>query len=192
MIFSEKLKQNHISASNNRYMGFDWANIICDILVVGQGGIGSMIMLPLSRIGHTITTYDADEFERHNFAGQLVLTQYDTLNKANSVAQMMHSHFGTENIIRPQNVHWNKTTNSVKPITISCVDSITTRKELFETWVECIKDKHWDKEIPKMFIDVRMGALQGEIYCIYKASQFEEYKKSLFNEEEAYEVACNV
>lgn len=185
MIFS---KPNIVTASNSRYSGFDWAEKIHKILVVGQGGIGSFVTFYLSRIGHEITTFDFDTFEAHNLGGQLITTDYIGSTKSYSIKSMMHVEFGCTNTIYNNNQRWNKE-DIILPIVFSCADSMKVRNDLFETWVSNLSN--FPKEEPKCFIDSRMGAVAGEVFCISKGSQIKEYRKTLFDDSEAAELACN-
>ncbi|HEU4607135.1 MAG TPA: ThiF family adenylyltransferase, partial [Chitinophagaceae bacterium] len=72
----EQTAEKNVPAIYGRYKGADWFDLLYkrDIMILGQGGIGSWLSFLLSRTGAKLYLYDMDRFEDHN-GGQLMFRQ---------------------------------------------------------------------------------------------------------------------
>lgn len=59
-----------IKEQYGRVKGAAWFPILLkkDVMLLGQGGIGSWVALLLSRIGVNLFTFDFDHYEAHNMS----------------------------------------------------------------------------------------------------------------------------
>ena len=157
---------------------FEEANTL-EVFVGGAGGIGSWLILYLSRIVNRIHVYDYDKVEKVNLAGQL-FKYSDVGNTKVGAIGLTAREYGDAQI--------NTYPFKLEPITevpeafvFSAFDNMTARKDLFEIW------KANDKR--KLFIDARLLADQYEVYFVQKGME-EAYEATLFSDEEVEEVAC--
>lgn len=145
--------------------------------IVGAGSVGSWTTLALSKMGCSdISVWDGDEVAEHN-AGSQIYKSADSERLKVEVLQEKLSLLTEFPIrIRPYPL----TGSLSMPILISAVDSITTRKTLFEGATG------W-------FIDARMAGNALEIYCIdmRKHEDVAFYESTLFAEEETLPIACS-
>lgn len=156
------------------------------ITIIGVGAIGRQAAIQLTAIGtQKLRFIDFDSVEETNIVtqgyteqdlGQLkVVATRDFCQKINSNAQIMPI---AERFRR---------TSEVGDYVFCCVDSIVTRKLIWESIVERLKENKI-----KAFIDARMSA---EVLRVITASKsipdsIENYEKTLFTAEEAHSGAC--
>ena len=133
---------------------------ISPVTIIGCGASGSAIGMVLAKMGgQSITLYDADLLERHNIPNQCYGPRYIGKNKAEALRDVIMDLTPEE--IKP-NVfankrHYNRG-DAVSGIAIMCVDSIPTRREIFEE-LQHSKRAEW-------IIDTRMASQFYEIYTI--------------------------
>ncbi len=153
------------------------------IAIVGCGAIGSFVAISLAKMGLTkFHLYDFDKVEAHNLPNQFFKEKDIGRNKVQAIANAM-TDFNRDVEIKG---FLNRVEDSRFPldtrIVISCVDNMKVRKYIFN---KCKKDV-------QLFIDCRMGGLQGQIYSVdmTKKKEIKNYEKSLFSNEEASEIRC--
>lgn len=169
---------------DNRKIRFSdalWASPLQHIVVGGAGGIGSWASLFLSRIGHHIYLYDMDTIDETNMGGQLYGISQIGMNKAEATKANIHTFCGEDANVKIYQKYDQKT-GLVTPIMFSCFDNMEARKLMFEKWAA------YDKRIA--FIDGRMLAEVGNVFCVQKGQE-DEYRKFLFSDEEIQEAPCS-
>ena len=150
-----------------------------EVFVGGAGGIGSWLILYLSRIVKTINVYDYDKVEKVNLAGQL-FRHSDVGNSKVGAIALAGREYGDAYInIYPFKIEPH--TEVPEAYVFSAFDNMTARKDLFEIWKQ-----NSDR---KLFIDARLLADQYEVYFVQKGME-EAYEATLFSDEEVEEVAC--
>lgn len=150
------------------------------ITIIGAGTIGSYTAFCLSKMGATdITVWDEDIIEEHNTPNQ-VYPDGDTGQKKVKALSWFLDHYGNQIFTEEKN--WDGQVLDTK-ILISAVDSIETRKKLFET----------HKGLSTFFIDGRMGRDVLEMYPVLLSDgpSCDFYDKTLFPPEDAEEIPCS-
>jgi molybdopterin/thiamine biosynthesis adenylyltransferase len=133
-----------------------------DVTMIGAGGIGAATALALAKLGITrLYLYDDDTIEDLNIPTQLLKLSDIGKPKAQSVAAMLQE-FSDEvsGSTRNQRVV-SETTLPGSVITISSVDSITSRKAIWEAVVA--SQGRW-------YLDARMGAEVFQLYTVDTAN----------------------
>jgi UDP-N-acetylmuramoylalanine-D-glutamate ligase len=185
---------NSNSKTNTRFKGFNWANSLKEVYIIGAGGTGSWIGLFLSKIGHIINVWDEDSFSFENLSGQFTLFQTLGVNKARALKTNTKA-FGCDNAFHPIDRHWTEIefANKKVNIVISCADSMDVRKRAFEYWrtYQLAKTERDPSEM-NVFIDTRMSAVTGEIYMLTTSKHIKMYEQTLFSDNEAIEAPCNL
>lgn len=152
------------------------------VMIVGCGAVGSFVAISLAKMGLVnFTLYDGDEIEEHNLPNQFFGEKDLGRNKALATSEYMQNFNRFAQIIC-NSENWAGQIVDAE-IVISGTDKMSVRKELFE---KTLKGKS------QLFIDCRMGGLQGQVYCIdlEDKEQVENYRKTLFNDGEAVPVRC--
>jgi len=171
--------KKELNIKHSRFQDADWYGNMKEIIVGGTGGIGSWTALFLSRIGHTLYLFDDDLIEEHNMAGQLYATKQVGMNKAEATKENIKAFSDSINV----EVCGRYTEESpTSPIVISCFDNMAARKLMFSKWKE-----QEDREI---FIDGRMLAEVGMIFCITKGQEAA-YEAELFDDAEIQDAPCS-
>lgn len=185
---------NSNSKTNTRFKGFNWANDLKNVYIIGAGGTGSWISLFLSKIGHSIHIWDEDSFSFENLSGQFTLTTTIGVNKTRATRDNTRA-FGCDNPYYVNDRHWNEDEfiNRNSNIVISCADSMDVRKRAFEYWKKHqLAKTERDPSEMNVFIDTRMSAVTGEIYMLTTSKHMKLYEATLFSDEEAIEAPCNL
>lgn len=144
-----------------RFKDADWMPIEESITVVGAGGIGSPLLLALSRCNISpIIIYDNDVVSNSNLGTQLHMKRNLSVPKVNAVKDMVSS-FGVnpDNLITINSLY----TGEVNSIMFSAVDNMSARKQMFEDW------KNYDDR--KLFIDGRIAAETLWVYVVQKGQE---------------------
>ena len=136
------------------------------ILIIGCGGIGSFLAAALGKMGcQNLTLCDPDKVEEHNRPNQnfgikdidkeKVVAMQDYLKEREDINATVHIRTFPDLVISP------------KAITISAVDSLETRKKI---WQE-VKNN----PTVELFIDGRMAGTLCEVYAIER--RFPKHRK---------------
>lgn len=176
----EENTQKVIDVSKSRFSDAPWFNNPQEIVIGGAGGIGSWVALFLARIGHSLLLYDNDVIEEVNLAGQFYNKSQINLNKAVATK---------ENILKfaPTFIQtfqeYTEETGLISDIMFSCFDSIKARKIMFNAW----------KTNPDRiaFIDGRMLAEDGQVFCVTPETETEYEEKHLFEDSEVQDAPCS-
>jgi len=173
-----------------RFSGLEWYELVQNkkILIVGAGGIGSWCTLFLSRILEKTPIYvmDYDIVEEHNIGGQF----FDSFNvgslKVAALQRQITGHYG--GMVSVVNDRFTKNTGLTDVnFIISAVDNMRTRKVIFDKIVEKLNTTGKLTHL----IDGRLLAESYQIFSVYNSNDFEQYKATLFNDEEAPTMACS-
>jgi sulfur carrier protein ThiS adenylyltransferase len=151
------------------------------VLIIGVGAIGRQAALQLSAAGvPKITLVDFDNVEVANMGPQgYAPSQIDSPKVDATKADCLR--LCPEMTVETINGRFSATTPD-HPIVLCCVDSIDTRKLIFETLKA-------SEHPPLLFVDARMSA---EAVRILTVDDFDntDYSDSLFTSDEAYEAPC--
>ena len=153
-----------------------------EFTVGGAGGIGSWLMLFLSRAGNysRIYLYEKDRIDETNMAGQFFSPSQINTTKVKAITDNMKLF---SNYTCVDSLGELDKSSPVTPITLLGFDNMKARKEMFETWKSLD-----DREI---FIDGRMVMEDGQIYSITKGKE-KKYEETLFSDEEIVDAACSL
>lgn len=150
-----------------------------EVIIGGAGGIGSWLALFLSRQRVSISIFDMDTIESVNLAGQFYCAENIGATKVEALSEWC-SVFSDWPL--DTNLEYTKDSPTHKYV-FSCFDNMSARKLMFEKWAEKATDD-------SVFIDGRLLAEEGSIYCVTKA-KIEEYRKTLFDDAEVLLVSCS-
>jgi molybdopterin/thiamine biosynthesis adenylyltransferase len=164
---------------NSRFKDAPWylGSTKESILVVGAGGIASNALYCLTKtIPSKYYVIDFDRVEAINIGTQFFKKSQIGKYKVEAISETCNE-FADCNIITFNN----KYNNECFPITITGLDNMKTRKEVFEEW-----RKQGDREI---LIEARLRANLYEVYVVIKGRE-EEYSKTLFEDSEVDDGPC--
>ncbi len=154
------------------------------IAIIGCGAIGSFLGMSLAKMGLTdFLLCDFDKVEPHNLPNQF-FDEYDIGSyKVHATANHMNQ-LNSKVKIDVANCKFDSKHKFHEQIIIACVDKMEVRKQIFEN---CKKNK-----TVQLFIDTRMGGLEGQIYFVEMSDkkEIENYEKSLFTDGEAVQLRC--
>ena len=151
------------------------------ITVIGAGGIGSYVVLVLSKMGiKDITVYDHDLVENHNIPNQIYGLEHLEENKAIALQSEVLRLSGIQIKAIPDKFEDQK----LRGIVISGVDSMASRRLIWQS----IKQKVG----VKFYIDGRMGGQQMALYAIrpYLPSDIKFYEQFMHGDDEVHEETC--
>lgn len=181
----------------SRVKGASWFPLLYkkDVMVLGQGGIGSWVSMLLSRIGCTLHIYDMDIYEAHNMTGQIVKQAHIGMRKVEAMKAIISEFSVAEVHAMAEKYDEDKPTND---IVICGFDNMAARKVAFENW-----KKHVDyatggqvqvgERSDYFFQDGRLLAEQLQIFNIPgdRMDLIEKYEKEyLFDDSEVQEAEC--
>lgn len=172
-------ENKNINPLTTRFNEAIWYKPGLQIAVGGVGGIGSYLSLLLARQEAELYLFDFDIIETHNLGGQLYKVNDIGKTKTESIINTISDFCGSNKVVSLGKF---EETSAISEIVFSCFDNMSARKLMFSKW----------KELPdrKIFIDGRMLAEQGQIYCVIPGLE-EEYEKTLFDDSEVEEQPCN-
>lgn len=153
----------------------------------GVGGIGSWLVLLLSRMNANIEVYDFDSIESHNIGGQWYCKKNIGLPKVEALQENIREFSDLDIVANNEKI--TKDT-LVGEYVFSAFDNMNARKDLFQAWKEQNKDNP-----NAIFIDGRLAAEQWEIYCIRnnpKDIEFYESPDILFEDSEVADAPCTM
>lgn len=157
--------------------------------IIGCGAGGSWLTFFLLKMGFkNIHVYDFDVVEEHNLPNQMFMERHIGQKKVEAM-QDIYNTFFDDNVSR-LTIHDMKVAGAdaekMKGFVFSCVDSMATRKRLYEA---AFKKGNCD-----MWIEGRMGLWGAYIYTLTERSpeMFAKYEETLYDDEEAEVSACGV
>jgi molybdopterin/thiamine biosynthesis adenylyltransferase len=160
-----------------------------EITIIGCGAIGSFVAISLAKMGLTnFILYDDDKVEEHNLPNQFFTTENICFWKTTATAYNMNL-FNNECNIVNINKRFDKNCQTISPIVICCVDDINTRKKIFNQ----LLTQNQERKYLQLFIDTRMGGLQGEVYFVDVTNKdsINRYLDTLFPKSKASQLPCS-
>jgi len=157
----------------------------CHALVIGVGAIGRQVALQLAALGMPrLTLFDDDDVGVENLAPQGYWPEDLGTSKVLSTLALCRR-INPENEITAHAERFKRSTASQLPsgeglIVFACVDSITTRKLLWE----CLRNR------AALFVDGRMSAEVIRVLAVASPATDRYYATTLFGAGEAYAGAC--
>ncbi len=158
-----------------------------NIIIGGQGGIGSWLTLFLSRIGYTLITYDDDSFDNTNISGQFVDLPAININKAQAI-NILTKRFGATNRI---NVFAEKYDDEslATGFMMGAFDNMEARTIMFDKWFAHNADMG---NQDALLIDGRLNLEHFQIFCVTPQNTKKYRDEYLFNDDEANDAACTL
>ena len=175
------MKEKETDNRKIRFSDAPWAKAIQHIVIGGVGGIGSWAAMYLARVGHHLYMYDMDIIDETNMGGQLYGISQIGTNKAVAAKENIHTFCGDDANVTVFE-KYNEEEGMITPVVFSCFDNMVARKIMFEKWAAYEKRE--------VFIDGRMLAEVGMVYVVQKGQE-DEYRKSLFADDEVKEAPCS-
>jgi PRTRC genetic system ThiF family protein len=132
-----------------------------EVLLIGCGGNGSLMLTGLARLNHAITAlghpglrvtaYDSDTVSEANMGRQLFSPADVGQYKATVLVHRINAYFGLQWRADPQMYDHEMDTNA---IAISCVDSAAARSKLAA---------NWEHDAPQYLMDLGNRAADGQV-----------------------------
>ncbi len=142
-------------------------NLLDEVTIIGLGGIGSTVVTLLSIMGfNKIIGWDNDKLEEHNLSSTTYPQMMLNSPKVEAAAQQAKHYSGDQTYFECYNEEWNESKVLGSKV-ITCLDSMDTRLEVYETWKNLAKKE--------FLIDLRMDALSCEI--VTTTNEYDEYDK---------------
>lgn len=164
----------------SRFLEAEWLKPH-DIIVVGLGGAGNGIAQNLLAIGHEVHAYDFDKVSLENVYVQSYPKSYVGKYKTEAF-KLIVDEFLPGSKLEVYNTKYDGMSASIM---ISCADSMSARKEVFDSFLNANESE--------LFIDTRMVAEIFEIFTVKKIdglNSIEEYQKYLYDDSEVQEESC--
>lgn len=150
------------------------------VIIIGVGAIGRNLAIQLTAMGvKDIKIYDFDTVEEHNVASQ-GFRGFDVGSKKIAATANACIDINPECGIQTFDRRFPVTTDVTDNVVFMCVDSIRTRKFIFEG----IKDK------TSLIVDTRMAAESFRILTVSNFTSQTKYKETLFSQDEAFPQSC--
>lgn len=184
--------KKELKSQYGRVKGAPWFPLLHkrDIMVLGQGGIGSWTSLLLSRIGCNLHLYDMDTYEDHNMTGQVVGKSGIGKNKAEAMKFVINDMSPDAEVEIYGKYIEDSPTND---IVICGFDNMTARKIAFANWKLMFEGTFRPNRSECFFQDGRLLAEQLQIFNIPgdRPDLIEKYEKEyLFDDSEVEEAEC--
>ncbi len=174
------------------------------IVVGGAGGIGSWASFLLARASHELLIFDFDIIEHDNMGGQLYNRQSIGLSKPAALKTIIND-FSPQVPIHTFGKY--EATSIASRIMFSCFDNMAARKVFFEQWLgnyrmtrdmrntlQFQEDTHASQydELrgPTVFIDGRLEAETGIIYCIRNEEEAKKWQEEWFPDDRVANAPC--
>jgi molybdopterin/thiamine biosynthesis adenylyltransferase len=154
------------------------------VSVIGVGGIGSPVVMCLSKMGmERITVYDNDSVELHNLPNQFYRFSDIGKLKVAGIADIANDFAGVE--LKTENKLLTEgDVRNLHGITICGIDSLSGRRELW-------KGMKYNLNVP-LYIDARMGGEVGRIFTVNPCDtdDVEQYEQSIADTIVPKELKC--
>ena len=172
-----------------RHLKLPWFDNTMVIALVGVGSVGSWLAFLMARAGYkNIVLIDGDIVDTTNLAGQLFSSEDVGIHKVHAIKDFILEHSEALPQIYTRDSYLSEDTPSGyidKDIIISAVDSMATRKFIFNIFKSSTR--------PKLLIDARLTLEQMQIYVVTRDEAIlEAYEKTLFDDDPEVETNCSV
>lgn len=170
----------------NRFKDAPWfsSDTPENIVIGGQGGIGSWLSLFMSRAGFSIVAYDDDLVEEHNIGGQLFKKDSAGIAKVTAVNNIVKELSATKITTFKEKITQDTPTHH---FFFAAFDNMKARKDAFEVWKKSIPIS----TVTPIFIDGRLEMEQLQIFCV-TPDKIAEYEQQLFDDSEVEEAYCTL
>ena len=166
--------------------------------IIGVGATGSWVALMLTKLGvKNIGLIDMDTVELHNIPNQIYGNSSIDMFKVNACAKIIKELGSQNSYVGCFNREITEDTASiVGPAycnTVFClVDSMQARKDILNGVLKDMEGIENPNNKPFYWVETRMGLTGYRVYIIDLFNQYEveEYKKTLYNDDEAETSAC--
>lgn len=171
-----------------RFSGLSWATEVQEkeITIIGLGGIGSNVALPLARLNpKKLFLIDPDVVEEVNLAGQAFFNNHVGMKKVDAVAEVLYSWAGYKKIVAIPTLLTEGT--DFGEITITGFDNMNARKIAFTNFM--------DSPAAKLLVDARMSVDTIQIFTLLKEDTefLDIYRdKWLFSDAAAQTAPCSM
>ena len=171
-----------------RFSGLSWATEVQEkeITIIGLGGIGSNVALPLARLNpKKLFLIDPDVVEEVNLAGQAFFNNHVGMKKVDAVAEVLYSWAGYKKIAAIPTLLTEGT--DFGEITITGFDNMNARKIAFTNFM--------DSPAAKLLVDARMSVDTIQIFTLLKEDTefLDIYRdKWLFSDAAAQTAPCSM
>lgn len=171
-----------------RFSGLSWATEVQEkeITIIGLGGIGSNVALPLARLNpKKLFLIDPDVVEEVNLAGQAFFNNHVGMKKVDAVAEVLYSWAGYKKIVAIPTLLTKGT--DFGEITITGFDNMNARKIAFTNFM--------NSPAAKLLVDARMSVDTIQIFTLLKEDTefLDIYRdKWLFSDTAAQTVPCSM
>lgn len=150
------------------------------VTIIGVGAIGRNVAIQLTAMGvENIRIFDPDTVEEHNVASQ-GYRGFDVGSSKVSATANACIDINKECGIVTFSRRFSKAFEVKKHVVFMCVDSISTRKFIFDA----IKDDI------SLMIDTRMAAESFRVLTVSNLSSQKKYEETLFSQDEAFPQSC--
>lgn len=147
---------------------------------MGLGGIGNGLTLQLAAIGHKLIIQDVDTIEDVNLAPQGFMLSQLGKTKVEGVSELMKLYYDEAPYLAITD-RFTSDSKIVYPITMSCVDNMKTRKDVFEKWVQ-LEDR-------ELLLDGRMSTESFDLYVVTKDTE-DKYRDTLYDDGAILDAPC--
>ena len=171
-----------------RFSGLSWATEVQEkeITIIGLGGIGSNVALPLARLNpKKLFLIDPDVVEEVNLAGQAFFNNHVGMKKVDAVAEVLYSWAGYKKIVAMPTLLTKGT--DFGEITITGFDNMNARKIAFTNFM--------NSPAAKLLVDARMSVDTIQIFTLLKEDTefLDIYRdKWLFSDAAAQTAPCSM
>lgn len=177
-----------------RFSGAMWYELVTkqSIIVAGQGGIGSWILMILSRMRpFQVFLYDDDVVETVNLAGQCYGLSAIGKKKVTAMASFVEDFSDYHACMAVPSKFTSETTPG--DIMICGFDNMKARKIFFNSWRTHVKKSEHPEKC--LYIDGRLAMDNFQVFCITGDDTYNQNKYAtdwLFNDDEADEAVCSM
>ena len=145
------------------------------ITVIGAGAVGSFTVLALAKSGaERITVWDDDHIESHNLPNQWYRLTDLGRPKVQALKVLVREMTGVEIEIVQERFQGEKASE----VTVCAVDSMDVRITLWRAL----------HPRPSLYVDARMGAEVGKVFCIGSFGNW--YEETLHASSESFQAPC--
>lgn len=183
-----------VDLSSSRFSGAMWYEKIkeVEVIIAGQGGIGSWATAILSRVKpKKLVLYDFDTIDETNLSGQFFYSKQVGQYKVDAMAETASSFSKYSSVVCiPKK--W--TADSTPGDVMLCgFDNMEARRVYFQSWKEHVQKSNHPNEC--LFIDGRLDMTNFQVFCITgdNAKAISNYEENyLFEDFQVGGVACSM
>jgi hypothetical protein len=186
------MKKKEINVKQSRFRDASWFEKVetfpIPIVIGGAGGIGSWLVLFLSRMlppTSYLFLYDNDVVEEINMAGQMYSTKDVGQYKVDAMSNMAKLYAGYDRVQVQKELYVADSLSS--PVMFSAFDNMEARKVMFKNW----KSEAAGYDGRSIFIDGRLLAEQLQVFFVTPETAKLYEDVYLFDDSEVEEANCS-